>query len=536
MAIEYIDAVDANGAFDILGKIFHAQNTLNTARGTTIKAEVQDAVDQYKLKTDAPLEMDIVLEGLASAELNSRRQQNGLMRQLQRTAQNFLTELVRVDSAIPKPSLTQSLEYFIAGMVAGDYYVDANAVGVSVSADGGNSSTDLSVYAAAVDGDGAAQQNMLAETLVLEAEGAAGNVNLRIRGETLVSDRLNEEWPGGSGVNQVVPILTSANSIAPNPGFENWTNGVPDDWIFEPVGTGTTYRITVYTEQTIIISGTPTSGHYNIVVTDPVTSNDYATGNLPYNATGAQVQAALRLLPGMSGVTVVTTGTSPNLTHTVTFTDVPYAVAEMDSLEYFDTGSIAHAVTAAGEAGAVSGYGLVIEGGGDGMVIYCPITPVARTFYGISVNLQSVVSGTYSIAFAVVDGIGGTDVPNQLGGFVSTSLGATGTLNQRLNSRFAIGDAVQTPVYLKITVDAVEDVTIDDVIVAPIQTVYPGGPTVVAYGRKIPPLPGDKWTIPTTNDGAGALQTMFNRNFGMAEKRLFLPTSGSNAIADSVIG
>lgn len=536
MAIEYIDNTNGDGAFNILGKIFHAQNTINTARGTTIKTEVQDAVNQYKKKTNADLEMDRAFEGLASAELNARRQQSGLMRQLQRTAQEFVVELVRDDSSIPQPSLDEALKYFLDGMTAGGFYVDANSVGSSVSADGGNSSTDVSIAVTHHDGDANVQQNMLAETLVIECEGSAGSVALRIRGETAVTDKLSEEWPGGSGINRLVPIRTAADSLIANGGFESSTAGVPDGWIFEPLGTGTTYRMTVFTEQTVIISGTPTSGHYNIVFTDPVSGNDYSTGNLAYNASATDVQAALRALPGLSAVTVTGTGTTPNFTHTVVFNDVAAAVAELASLEYFDTGSIAHNVTVAGDAGAVEGYGLVIEGGGDGMAIYYPISPAARTLYGASVHLRSTVSGAYSVSLEVVDGIGGSGVSSQSGGAFTSSASGTGTLNTTLKTWFAIADNAPTPVYVKVAVDAAEDVTIDDVIVASTQTLYPGGPTVVAYRGKIAPAPGDKWTVPTTNSGAGALQTMFHRNFGMAEKRKLIPTSGSTAIADSVIG
>lgn len=68
--------------------------------------------------------------------------------------------------------------------------------------------------------------------------------------------------------------------------------------------------------QTIVISGTPTGGTYT------VTFDGKTTAAIAYNASGAVLQAALRLIPGLEKVTVVTTGSTPNFTHTVTLTGV----------------------------------------------------------------------------------------------------------------------------------------------------------------------------------------------------------------------
>ncbi|MCR4375916.1 MAG: hypothetical protein NUW22_13815 [Acidobacteria bacterium] len=68
--------------------------------------------------------------------------------------------------------------------------------------------------------------------------------------------------------------------------------------------------------QTVAITGTPTGGTYTL------TYGALVTGALAYNASAATVQAALRLLAGLSEVTVESSGTSPDLTHTVTFEGV----------------------------------------------------------------------------------------------------------------------------------------------------------------------------------------------------------------------
>lgn len=68
--------------------------------------------------------------------------------------------------------------------------------------------------------------------------------------------------------------------------------------------------------QTVTITGTPTGGTFTL------TWDGQTTGNIAYNATAADVQAALRALSNMpeSGVTV-TGGPGPGTAFTVTFTD-----------------------------------------------------------------------------------------------------------------------------------------------------------------------------------------------------------------------
>lgn len=66
--------------------------------------------------------------------------------------------------------------------------------------------------------------------------------------------------------------------------------------------------------QTIAVAGS--AGTYT------VTYNGNTTSALAYNATSATVQTALQLLTGLGSVTVVESGTTPNLTHTVTMTSV----------------------------------------------------------------------------------------------------------------------------------------------------------------------------------------------------------------------
>ncbi|MCA9034989.1 MAG: hypothetical protein KDA91_07665 [Planctomycetaceae bacterium] len=86
---------------------------------------------------------------------------------------------------------------------------------------------------------------------------------------------------------------------------------------------------------TVTVSGNPLSGYYRLNVTPVVPgARTLSTSNLAFNATGAQIQAALRRLTGFGAVTVSSVNDGPNLpetinnyTHTIRFTGVSTPVA-----------------------------------------------------------------------------------------------------------------------------------------------------------------------------------------------------------------
>lgn len=95
--------------------------------------------------------------------------------------------------------------------------------------------------------------------------------------------------------------------------------------------------------QTVAVSGTPTSGHYTIQW------GAFSTKPIAYDAGSATVQAALREIPGLEFIEVSSSGTTPNYTHTVTFTGVTSDPAQMTSTSALAGGVpvIAHATTTA---------------------------------------------------------------------------------------------------------------------------------------------------------------------------------------------
>ncbi len=179
-----------------------------------------------------------------------------------------------------------------------------------------------------------------------------GNHLYMARGRYVVKYAVNEN-PSTDWTIKEIHDLGSSKVVAGRP--KVWgnkayvprraSNNGADDVFHELTTTVTTVTET----QTIVISGTPTSGSYT------VTYDGRTSGAIAYNANQAAVQAALRAIPGLDKVTVVTTGSAPNYTHTVTMTAAGGALGgssppQMTSTDGMSGGThaIAHATTVAG--------------------------------------------------------------------------------------------------------------------------------------------------------------------------------------------
>lgn len=88
-------------------------------------------------------------------------------------------------------------------------------------------------------------------------------------------------------------------------GYRPYSEQEIDSWQARPAQ--------VIATQQVVISGTPTGGHYHLLL-GAVLSDEIA-----FNADAATVQAAIRAMRGLEGATVASAGVSPNYTHTATF-------------------------------------------------------------------------------------------------------------------------------------------------------------------------------------------------------------------------
>lgn len=541
MTIELHDAVNEDGLFDVQAKAFAVLNTLFTAIGTTVPTSVESFISQFLLRSDASdLDVFRAMENLPAAMTSWQSQASTLSSQVRTNLQEFLLELVAADADQPERTLTFALQYLIDQMLADGDYVTANTISLTLTA-GLTNVGDVAVCYSELRGDGQVNQNVLAETIDVTISSTTGPV-LRLRSPLAQANRLAHDWPMGSGVNTTLAATDPAASLLSNGDFEDVTiDDVPDDWIVHVGTPGTTVKVTDVEVQTVEISGTPTGGSYLLQWTgaDSIT---HSTGPLAHNASSSAVQTALRTIPALAAVTVSSSGTSPNYTHTVTFYGVagdPGQLTSVNDLTGGTSPTIAHATGTASSTGAYRGRALEYDSNGTEVTaLYHALSLSVETVYFCHLRVKRVgAAAAGEVRIEIVDGIGGTVIDDGEGNAAELVLTASAISDSAHDSEwfsFRIPPGTTMPVYLRIRISTAVSNTasifFDDVAIAAGTRLYAGGPYVAAFAGGTTSHPDDLWELAVANDRAGLNQEWYNRVFDMAAKDLLLPVSGTSLI------
>lgn len=536
--------VGGTGLFDVLGKAFQALTMLETARvEADVPSAVQDFVAQFALISDSPLpDWQAAMSGTSQAGRSWQESGDDLIGSIATAAANLVIQYVQADVTNVNANLQDCLTELIHQMTDGNYYVAPSTATVVVAA-GGSNVGDQEILASRLNAENLPCQNLLAEVLTVSVITNGQAPTLRLRGENAAPSRFDVTYPAGSGVDRSITALAAASSLVPNGDFSANTvdADLPDGWVVTVGQPGTTVTISTPEEQTVAISGTPTGGTYVLKYTDPA-ALVYATYPLAYNATEAQVQAALRTLPGLEDVTVSTSGTTPDYTHTITFVNVPGSPAQLTSVRHLTGGtpSIAHATTAAGPAASYSGHSLMLLGdGAEHTDLYCRLPTLTEgQVYHASLRAMGVTSTSLdgSLVFSVNQGIGGSTL-----GSTTSNISAIGSAGHTtLSFSFAVPAGTPQPLYLRLQIATAQStgnsVYIDEVSVVAAPRLYPEGLCLTALAGNTATNPADTWTVTVTNDPSDQLwQYWFERCFGMRAMGLQLPYAGSTEIPDSLI-
>lgn len=318
MAIDFYDAVNGDGLFDLLGKVFHAQQVVNDARGSDIPTALTAILTQAEnfpdsLTFSAAMEPVPGIKGTAESNLSSA------MTQLQRVAAAVIVQVVNADNPQANTQLTTALAEMLAQMKDQNETVDACTVSVSI-ADVGSPAGDGVFVLSKKRGDGLVAENIIAESLKIECTADGPNATLRVSSDASTTSKLDSAWPLASGTSSALVSIETTRSLLLNSDFDADTvyANQPDDWVLTVGTRGTTILMTTIEQQTIAIAGTPTGGYYLLHWTNAA-GHTQTTAPIPYNGNGSTVQSALRALKGLEKVTVSSSGTSPDYTHTITF-------------------------------------------------------------------------------------------------------------------------------------------------------------------------------------------------------------------------
>lgn len=539
-----LTTVDGDGLFDILGKAIHAAKTLITATGTTVPAEVADFIEQYKLWTEADDQSDAAMASFRqAAESSLTGGANSLLQQVAQVAATLLVRRVAADGPQPSDTVDNALAVLLAQMIADEDYVSPNVVDASLAAGASNSSTDLTIAYSLTRGDGRDEEDALEEDITFTVLDAGGTL-LGVSSPGGV-ESTSLTWPIGSGVNATLSV--SSASLLTNPTFEEATyDHSPDGWLVYNGSPGTDFLLSTTEVGRIVVSSSPTDGYYLLGWSDPVDGVvRYSATQIPFDADGPTVQAALRSIPGLEAVTVETTGTSPNFTHDVTFTGVAGNIDNLLVIDHTVSGSIVTSQVTAGEDQAFRATSLVIVGDGSTVPqIFAPVVLEPKLVYFIHFRARrNSAASAGTLAVGLTSGIPDTLLEDAEGADNELSVTVSGlptasSVAKWFSVRLA-DSAPQVGQYLRFKATGVPNtgkIWIDDVFVQLATQLYPGGPFVAAFPGKIAGQRDDAWTLSVTNDRAGEWQTWFDRLFSMRFRGLLLPSAGTNLLNDSLIG
>lgn len=328
MTINFYHNTNHDGLFDVLGKVFFAQATINTARGTTVRDELVDVLTQVELLADS-LELTAAVSQVTQADATFVSGGTSAMQQLQQVAASLLVEIVNSDTLLSNKSTDAALEELLRQMRDNSASVDASTVAASV-ADVGTPTGDGVFILSVKRGDGKVAELSIPETLQLSTTSAGPGAAIQFLAGAATFSLLDAEWPDGSGVNSFLASVEADGGVLTNGEFDDESTtypNVPEDWIILTGVAGTTLLMTDVEVQTITISGTPTGGYYLIHWTNRK-GKTQTTAPIPFDASAATLQVALRAITGLEDVDVTSTGTSPNYVHTVTFTRLGGNVGE----------------------------------------------------------------------------------------------------------------------------------------------------------------------------------------------------------------
>lgn len=230
-----ITLTGTGGLFTRLGKLGHALNTINTARGTTIPDEVIDAVETADADNDPAIRQ--ALASLLSALSNGQSSLGGMASVIRQAAVSLLIRQVNADNPLPEQTEAAALDELIRQVIAADSYVAANTISATVtqtSLDG-----DGKVVLSTKDVRGRPLENLIAEDLECRIlGGTAGSETLEIRGEQAITDRLHWDYPAGSGARRTITLTNAegTSNLLSNGGFETFASSAATGWTAD-VGT-----------------------------------------------------------------------------------------------------------------------------------------------------------------------------------------------------------------------------------------------------------------------------------------------------------
>lgn len=515
-----------SGLFNLLGKLFGLARAVDAARTSTVWPKVQ-ALQAV---------LDLAPEAQTALTAHTSWESSGAVLQSQIAACGQL--LVRryiQEKNLPYRGLREALEVIRQDLSAGGYYFTASTKSLSVTPAGSNQADILIAVS---------DKNLYGEPVwiypeVITVTGTQDRLLVSAPAPVQRGDRL---WPQGSGALFSLIVAKTADSRLENAGFEKTAAAnTPAGWTIHTGTPGSTIFVTEPEQQQIAISGNPTGGYFILTWQDPQ-NKLWQTKNLSFAPTAAEIQAALREIPGLGAVTV--SGSGP---FTVTFEDTPGDINPLGVINKLTGGTnpqVTVTTTRQGDVLSYRGRSLKLVGtGSENTTLYQRITLAPGKVYFVFARARRSATATGEIRLELRRSINESALADSAGNLNRVAITVSGlstTGHTGISGSFRLPvDYGNSPCIFVITastpINSGQSVGLDDVIIVEGSRLYAGGPYLAAAaGWKR--TAADRWTITASNNLQGKWETILERWFRWRELLdRKVPDTGTTLIPDSLL-
>ena len=530
--------IDFDTLFRRIGNFLQTGDSIGAALGTETPIDVDGSLQG--LGDELPTRYEAVRENVLRALESLQAAGGSAVASLVDAPVRQLVLLTISDDSPLASTEDLAIRELIRQMEAAGETLAASTVSSSLDYGSANIGTGKAV-ASTKRADGKVAQFILAEDILAQVTSlnSDGTAVFSLFTEPSVAPQM-PTWPKGSGVDGSITSkrASSADNLLANGDFEteddNESN-LPTGWLAPVATLGTTLKLSSIEEQTVAISGTPTGGYYTLSWVNG-SGQTQTTATLSFDATASDVQTALQALTGLEGITVESTGTSPDFTHTITFTGVTNP-AQLTSTSALTGGTpaINHATSTAGSANVLRGARSV-EFDSDGAELTTLMFPVAidpSTSYAVNVFLKAdVVPAAGILSIDLVNGVGGSIISDDEGTANAYDVNAASAITtawQGFPGVFRTPAVLPGQAFLRIRISTAvtsgSSIFLDEAYFGPIDELYIDGPSLAIFDGATDFELNDRITLTTANSRAGDIHEWMGRIFSLRENRLIFPTT-----------
>ncbi len=537
-------AINFTNFFTKFGHAVYSAKSLLQSLGPDQDTVIQSFINDFDSATlDAKSSIDNVVGNLRAMQSQGRSLLSGIVLAPMR---RIVVEEVKLDTG-KNYGFDDALTELLDQLDASGNTVESSTVSTAVTYGGGNTGTG-ELFVSDKLSNGQVNQLLYDEDIVFTCTNVTsnGSASFTGRGDEAYGI-MHPNYPGGSGsLYGLTPTELNVTNLLTNSDFQladSLATTQPSSWIaYDADATGSLTNIPT---QDIAISGTPTGGYYNIVFYEAGGTKELITENISYSAPASSVQASIRKLPGYELVTVSSTGSSPNYTHTITLTGVS-DVYTPTSRDFMTGGTPLITITAIITDGEflTGSRSLEIDGNGSEQTDYYQKVELNKetTYFAHAMIKATAAVTTGTLSLSLVDSPGGTvlqDLESNNNTF-SVTLSSIGTTNwYHLGGFFRTNVNLPSSTYLRLNcgtaIDSSGKIMVDSVILKQAAQLYPAGPYYELMKGETQFALNDTVTFAVNNNYSGELQQWFQRFYGLRSRRRQLPHSGSPTYADTLI-